>query len=64
MLVLSFRPYLLLGVKKLEIEDLHVYMDDFFGWDYKDNRIQYHGHLPSSTAGATSHFMEVHRLSL
>jgi hypothetical protein len=34
-----------IGVKKLEINDLHVYMDDFFGWDYKDNCLEYHNRL-------------------
>ena len=34
-----------IGTRKLEIEDLHVYMDDFFGWDYKDNCLEYNNHL-------------------
>ena len=28
-----------LGVRKLGILGLHVYMDDFFGWDYADNLV-------------------------
>jgi hypothetical protein len=34
-----------LGVRKLGIASLHVYMDDFFGWDYADNLIWYRGKL-------------------
>ena len=34
-----------IGSKKLEIKDLHVYMDNFFGWDYKDNCLQFHNQL-------------------
>ena len=34
-----------LGIKKLGIDGLHVYMDDFFGWDYADNFIWYRGRL-------------------
>ena len=34
-----------LGIKKLGIDGLHVYMDDFFGWDYIDNLVWYHGKL-------------------
>lgn len=34
-----------IGVKKLQIKDLHVYMDDFFGWDYKDNCLLFHNQL-------------------
>jgi hypothetical protein len=30
------------ATKKLGIVDLHVYMDDFFGWDFKDNCILFH----------------------
>jgi len=33
--------------KKLDITGLHVYMDDFFGWDFADSLVQYHGrHRP------------------
>jgi hypothetical protein len=32
-----------IGMKKLKIDNLHVYMDDFFGWDYMDNCIEFHG---------------------
>ena len=28
-----------LSVQKLGIVGLHVYMDDFFGWDYADNLV-------------------------
>ncbi len=31
------------GIVKLEIEDLHVYMDDYFGWDYDKGLIWFHG---------------------
>jgi hypothetical protein len=31
-----------IGIVKLDLVDLHVYMDDFFGWDYKDNCIWFH----------------------
>ena len=34
-----------LGIKKLGIVGLHVYMDDFFGWDFADNLIWYHGKM-------------------
>jgi hypothetical protein len=34
-----------IAVVKLEINDLHVYMDDFFGWDYKDNCLEFHNLL-------------------
>lgn len=34
-----------LGVHKLGITSLHIYMDDFFGWDYADNLIWYLGKL-------------------
>jgi hypothetical protein len=34
-----------LGVQKLNITSLHVYMDDFFGWDFADNLVQYQGKL-------------------
>jgi hypothetical protein len=32
-----------LGIYKLGIPDLHVYMDDFFGWDFADNLVRYRG---------------------
>jgi hypothetical protein len=32
-----------IATKKLKIVGLHVYMDDFFGWDFADNLILYHG---------------------
>ena len=34
-----------LGVQKLGIVGLHVYMDDFFGWDHADNLVWYRGKL-------------------
>ena len=34
-----------IGVKMLGIPDLHVYMDDFFGWDFRNDCIVYHNHL-------------------
>ncbi|KAF8218766.1 hypothetical protein L208DRAFT_1469623 [Tricholoma matsutake] len=34
-----------LGIRKFGIEGLHVYMDDFFGWDYADNLVWYRGRL-------------------
>jgi len=34
-----------LAIQKLGIFSLHVYMDDFFGWDFEDNLIMYHGKL-------------------
>ena len=34
-----------LGIRKLGISGLHVYMDDYFGWDYADNLVWYHGKL-------------------
>ena len=34
-----------LGINKLGITGLHVYMDDFFGWDYANNLIHYWGKL-------------------
>ena len=34
-----------LGIRKLNITSLHVYMDDFFGWDYGNNLIWYRGKL-------------------
>jgi hypothetical protein len=34
-----------LGVRKLGIVGLHVYMDNFFGWDYADNLGWYWGKL-------------------
>ncbi|THU84075.1 hypothetical protein K435DRAFT_870667 [Dendrothele bispora CBS 962.96] len=33
------------GVVKLGIAGLHVYMDDFYGWDFKCNLVFYHGQL-------------------
>ncbi|KIL55010.1 hypothetical protein M378DRAFT_91540, partial [Amanita muscaria Koide BX008] len=32
-----------IATRKLDIHGLHVYMDDFFGWDFADNLIQYRG---------------------
>lgn len=32
-----------IAIKKLENDGLHVYMDDFFGWDFVDNLVFYHG---------------------
>jgi hypothetical protein len=32
-----------LAVFKLGIDDLHVYMDDYFGWDFADNLVFYRG---------------------
>ena len=32
-----------IAVRKLDIVDLHVYMDDFFGWDFEGNEVFYHG---------------------
>jgi hypothetical protein len=34
-----------LATKKLGIIDLHIYMDDFFGWDFKDECISFHNCL-------------------
>ena len=34
-----------LGIWKLGIVGLHVYMDDFFGWDHADNLVWYRGKL-------------------
>lgn len=34
-----------IAIVKLNIRDLHVYMDDFFGWDFKDNCIWFHNQL-------------------
>ena len=34
-----------LALKKFDIVDLHVYMDDFFGWDFADNLLSFHGQL-------------------
>jgi hypothetical protein len=34
-----------LGIRKLDIHGLHVYMDDFFGWDFADNLILFRGLL-------------------
>ncbi|KAJ3742267.1 hypothetical protein EV360DRAFT_27052, partial [Lentinula raphanica] len=30
-------------VRKFDIVGLHMYMDDFFGWDYSDNLVLFHG---------------------
>jgi hypothetical protein len=32
-----------LGERKLNILSLHVYMDDFFGWDFEGNFVWFHG---------------------
>jgi hypothetical protein len=32
-----------LGERKLKIFSLHVYMDDFFGWDFDGNLVWFHG---------------------
>ncbi|KAJ3816983.1 hypothetical protein F5880DRAFT_1632905, partial [Lentinula raphanica] len=32
-------------VRKFNIVGLHMYMDDFFGWDYADNLVFFHGRL-------------------
>ena len=32
-----------IAIRKFSILDLFVYMDDFFGWDYEDNMMFYHG---------------------
>lgn len=32
-----------IATRKLDICGLHVYMDNFFGWDFADNLIQYRG---------------------
>jgi hypothetical protein len=32
-----------IGVQKLNIHGLHVYMDNFFGWDYSDNLVSFQG---------------------
>ena len=34
-----------LGVCKLDIVGLHIYMDDYFGWDFADNLVWYWGKL-------------------
>jgi hypothetical protein len=34
-----------LGIRRLGIVGLHVYMDDFFGWDYAENLVWYRGKL-------------------
>ncbi|KAJ6607224.1 hypothetical protein B0H10DRAFT_1956480 [Mycena sp. CBHHK59/15] len=34
-----------IAVRKLDIRGLHVYMDDFFGWDVADNLVFLHGKL-------------------
>ena len=32
-----------IALRKLDIKGLHVYMDDFFGWDFADNLVNYRG---------------------
>ncbi|KAJ3753227.1 hypothetical protein EV360DRAFT_2008, partial [Lentinula raphanica] len=32
-------------VQKFDIVGLHIYMDDFSGWDFADNLIMFHGRL-------------------
>jgi hypothetical protein len=32
-----------IAVRKLNIDGLHVYMDDYFGWDFEGNDVFYHG---------------------
>jgi hypothetical protein len=32
-----------IAIQKFSILDLFIYMDDFYGWDYEDNIIFYHG---------------------
>ncbi|KAF9497384.1 hypothetical protein BDN71DRAFT_1544647, partial [Pleurotus eryngii] len=34
-----------LAIEKLGVTSLHVYMDDFFGWDFADNLVYFHGSL-------------------
>jgi hypothetical protein len=34
-----------IAIRKLSITSLHVYVDDFFGLDFEDNQIFYHGKL-------------------
>src|ERR1700722_18339721 len=34
-----------IGIYKLEIIGLHVYMDDFFGWEFADQLVFFHGKL-------------------
>ena len=34
-----------IGIWKLNISSLHVYMDDFFGVDFEDNQVFYHDKL-------------------
>ena len=34
-----------LAIYKFNVDSLHVYMDDFFGWDYDNNLVFYHGRL-------------------
>ena len=34
-----------IAIRKLEIASLHVYMDDFFGLDFKGNEVFYRGKL-------------------
>ena len=36
-------PYLQDTEQKLNIIGLHVYMDDFFGWEYATNLVFFHG---------------------
>lgn len=31
------------GIKKLNITDLHVFMDDFYSWDFANNMVTYQG---------------------
>ena len=34
-----------IAVRKLDIDGLHVYMDDYFGWDFEGNNVFYRGKL-------------------
>ena len=34
-----------LGIQKLHIHGLHIYMDNFLGWDYASNLVSYQGKL-------------------
>lgn len=34
-----------IGVRKLGLTGLHVYMDDFFGWDFAGNLVYFHGRM-------------------
>jgi hypothetical protein len=34
-----------IAIFKLDIVDLHVYMDDYFGWDFADSLLRYRGEL-------------------